>query len=136
MVTLGRNGNGGSYSASDLELIRYLLPHLRNVLELQRRLGFLELRSELSWQIVDHLQFAVLCISASMSICFTNGRARELLTARDGVFERNGRLVIVDRRDRERLHKLCTGCAEGAGRRGGPIRVRRAGAIISSSTPS
>lgn len=46
MVTLGRSRNAGSFEISQLALIGSLLPHLRNAMEIQRSLGFLELSSE------------------------------------------------------------------------------------------
>jgi DNA-binding CsgD family transcriptional regulator len=133
MLTLARNEHGGPFTADELSLMRCLLPHLRNVLEVQRRLGFVELRAEIGWQIVDRLPFAVLCITESLSICFANTRARRLLAACDGVFERSGRLVVTESHDRERLQALCGRCAQKKAHAGGPVHIRRRG-ILSALT--
>lgn len=125
MITFGRSRSAGPFDSSQLDLIRLLLPHLRNVLELQRRVGFLDLRSEIGWQIVDRLQFAVLCVTEAMLICFANERARGLMTVRDGIFERAGRLTAMDRRDSERLNRLCAQCARQEAPRGGAVCIQR-----------
>lgn len=92
--TLGtyRSRARGAFRPADLDLLRFLAPHMKRVMHLQSYFTELKARQE-GWEAAsDMLPGGLLLLRASGRIAAMNRRAGEMIAAANGLLVREGRL--------------------------------------------
>lgn len=75
----------GAFEREDIRLLRLLLPHLRRVMQIQRRLASLALQRDTALEALDHLNHGVLIVDAQARVTYANGAAEVVLRQADGI---------------------------------------------------
>lgn len=96
-LTLNRTRQAGPYGQADIDLLRWLLPHMRRSMQL-----FSQLRqvSDLGQVLVDSLDFlpvGVVLAGTEGDVFATNRTAREILADQDGLKLTRGGRLLADR---------------------------------------
>ena len=110
-VTVQRTARQGHVQDIEIDRAKLLLPHLRRVVELNQKLGTVDMRLAATEGIVEGLATATLLVDANSTIVFMNQAARELVGRRDGLSVRNGQLVAEQASDHAALQRMIGGAA-------------------------
>lgn len=102
-VTINRNGQAGSFQQEDMDLARRLLPHVRNVYALQRRLSWAENLLGGFRAALDRLPTAAVLLDKHARIVFRNREAMRLIAEGQGLSEHAGHLTAPWSPDRQAL---------------------------------
>ena len=96
----------GRIDADDTWLLQALVPHIRRALEVHQRLHQAEQERGVAVEALDALRCAVFLVDAELKVVVANRKGREMLAARDGLFEHRGRLCAASSADTQKLRGL------------------------------
>jgi DNA-binding CsgD family transcriptional regulator/PAS domain-containing protein len=106
VVTLLRSKKAGAFGDSHVQLLRFLVPHLRRAFQLHRQMTDLRLRSAgLRWAL-DSWPTGVVLLDATGRVLLLNRAASQVLERRDGLFLGRDGLTAARPADTQRLGKL------------------------------
>jgi DNA-binding CsgD family transcriptional regulator/PAS domain-containing protein len=94
------------FNASEASLLAHLIPHLRRVAHIDRRMRAAQQADGLIGAALDRLSDAVLVVDSGMRIIQTNVAAEEMLSSTSGLHSKSGRLQAADHNDTAKLRKL------------------------------
>lgn len=110
------------FSASDLELIRELLPHLTRALGLYARLKRQEAEKSIYEGCLDHLLLGCLLLDGDAQLLGVNQAARAILDKHRGIELSHGRVQLHDRAAQRALEKAIAKAIAARAQEGGPYR--------------
>ncbi len=88
--------------------VRLLVPHLQRAVRIARRIGEAELSAASARAVLDAAPSAVLICDADLNLTYANPLGAALIA--DGYLgRRDGRMVLIDRRQQDRLKRLADG---------------------------
>ncbi len=119
------------FSHRDLEFCRALVPHLSRAFVVHRRLTEADARESAATHVLDQLALAVCVLDGSGRVVFTNGSAREILSAGDGIAIGRDGLAVGNPAERDRLRSAVVEAIRATGSHG-----IRAGRALRISRPS
>ena len=105
-VSLYRGLLSGEFSASELETLHLLVPHIQRAFKLHFRYSELKRRSEGVEAALNMLATGVIFLGANGEVLLMNRRAHELLGTRNGLFSARGRLSAAVGSESARLQVL------------------------------
>lgn len=108
----------GPLTEDDMALLRALSPHVRQAVQLHRRLRAAADTSDELMETIDHLPHAVFVLDAAGAIATQNRAGRRLTAARDGLTQERRELRPSDPRDRAALRALIGQCTRASLERG------------------
>ena len=117
----------GGWGSSQIEIIEYLLPHIRHYVRVRGTLAAAEaLGSSLS-DMFDNARVGVIHLGRNGTIINANDRARDILRRGDELLEWGGRLSAWLPPDNTRLEQIVAGAlrTSGVGPVGGSMTIRR-----------
>jgi DNA-binding CsgD family transcriptional regulator len=91
-VSLYRDLSSNEFSASDLEILNFLIPHLQRAFSLHVQISELKARSEAIETALNMLATGVVFLGTGGEIVLLNKRAEELLNCKDGLLLAQGKL--------------------------------------------
>ena len=112
-----RDGRG-PFEPDELSLLDRLLPHLQRAMQLHLRLGDLKAGNDALVAGLHRLAVGAILLDANARILFCNRAAEEILSAKDGLTTRAGRLVAGSVRDARQLEALVAAAAATTARQG------------------
>ncbi len=98
--------HGGDWSSGQLDLIRRLLPHVRQYMHILQALASAGSLGETLEELLDNTGAAIIQLDRRGRIVDLNGRARDLLRVGDGLFDVGGYLFARTSEDNVRLQNL------------------------------
>lgn len=104
VVTRRAESNG--FGQDELAFLDALLPHLRQAMRLQLRLGEQDARDGALTASLDRMAMGVVMVDAQARILFRNHAAEAILRAGDGLTARAGHVAASSHRDTKRLEAL------------------------------
>lgn len=104
-VIRGRSDPEQPFAASDLELVRALLPHLTRALGLYARLKRQEAEKLIYEGCLDHLLLGCLLLDGDARLLCVNQAARAIIDRHQGIELSHGRLQLQDRAAQRALEK-------------------------------
>ena len=128
--------DGNGWSSAQLDIIRGLLPHIRQTVRVQQTLANSGALGETLTELLDSTGVGILQLDARGRILAANDRARDLLRTSDTLFDEKGSLFARTPQDNNELQRLlgralpATGPqvqGQGGSRRGGSMIVKRPG---------
>ena len=90
-LALERPGNADAFTEADRQRLNAVLPHLQRVVQLRRRLGYLEAQAQTGFAALDALALGIVIATADGAVVFANAAA-EALARRDEELWLGGRL--------------------------------------------
>ena len=123
--------DGEGWSSAQLDMIRRLLPHVRNTVHVLQTLAHANSLGETLTEMLDRTGLRIVQLDARGRIVAANDRARDLLRRGDGLLDRDGFLAARVKQDDDRLQALLNRALPpfGAQGSGGSTIVRRSGAL-------
>ncbi len=115
MITCHRGAKAGPFGEKEKSILRPLMPHLKRAALLHGELG--SLRRQLS-TFTGHLErfpYGFLLADAERRVLYSNGAAREIVAARDGLASENGHLIAMSPRSEVAFSKAMADSAAGRG---------------------
>lgn len=91
-VNLYRDLSSNEFSASDLEILNFLIPHLQRAFSLHVQISELKARSEAIETALNMLATGVVFLGTGGEVVLLNKRAEELLNCKDGLLLAQGKL--------------------------------------------
>lgn len=122
-----RGCNSESFSPSELDLLRRLLPHLQRAIDLNRQLAVMRDERDEARAALDRMELAVLFLGESGIVVRANRAAEELLRRANGLTVRGGRLRASGAGTNYVLGALIDGAINRSGDRGGAFAIPRPG---------
>lgn len=119
--------DGGGWSAAQLELIRHLLPHLRQYVRVRQALAEAGAQNASLNELLDATGSAIIHLDRRGQIVAANDRALDLLRRGEGLFDVGGFLCARLPQDNTDLQELLARALPASGGQGtsGSITVRR-----------
>jgi DNA-binding CsgD family transcriptional regulator len=108
-ASLQRTRRQGHVQAGDLDMFELLKPHLARAVSLADQLGTLRAFDRFSSAMLESLPQAVFALDSNCIVHFASGRARALLSRRDGLGVEQGRLTTALASDQAKLDSLMRG---------------------------
>lgn len=93
-ITFGRGEEHRDVSEGDLSVLRLLAPHVRRAVTISRLFDREALAAATFAAALDTLTVGVIIVASDLTVVHTNGRARELLTARAAAWVEWGRVQL------------------------------------------
>ena len=123
--------DGEGWSSWQLDRIRRLLPHIRQTVHVRQTLAGAGALGATLAELLEAGGLGVVQLDARGRIAAANDRARDLLRAGNGLFDRDGFLSARARRDNDSLQRLLGRALPPSGTQaaGGSAIVRRPGAL-------
>ena len=123
--------DGEGWSSWQLDRIRRLMPHIRQTVHVRQTLAGAGALGATLTDMLEASGLGVVQLDARGRIAAANDRARDLLRAGNGLFDRDGFLSARARRDNDSLQRLLGRALppSGAQAAGGSTIVRRPGAL-------
>ena len=123
--------DGEGWSSWQLDRIRRLLPHIRQTVHVRQTLAGAGALGATLTDMLEASGLGVVQLDARGRIAAANDRARDLLRAGNGLFDRDGFLSARARRDNDGLQRLLGRALPPSGAQavGGSTIVRRPGAL-------
>ena len=123
--------DGEGWSSWQLDRIRRLLPHIRQTVHVRQTLAGAGALGATLTELLEAGGLGVVQLDARGRIAAANDRARDLLRAGNGLFDRDGFLSARARRDNDSLQRLLGRALPPSGTQaaGGSTIVRRPGAL-------
>jgi DNA-binding CsgD family transcriptional regulator len=116
-VSAFRARHRADYGPGDWALHEALRPHLQRALQIQRRLGLVDLSCGIAHDLLDRLDVGVFFLTASRRVVVRNAEARRILHAGDGLaLDRDGRLVATGPDGPALARAIGRACLAGDGR--------------------
>lgn len=112
-LTINRDRKCGSIRAREHKLAYRLLPHLRNVYNLQRRLSWLESQVASFRTALDRLAFGAILLDRHGNMVYANTEAQRLCAEKIGIAERLHKLHTVSPTDNASFRKLLDSACSG-----------------------
>ena len=127
---LGNPAGSGVWQSGQIEVVRCLLPHIRQHVQVRQALAGAGGLNSATARLVDDSRTAVLCLDHDGRVLSANDHARDLLRRGDGLSDSGGPLAAAmpgdDRRLRELLGRALPS-PSGESRRAGSMMLRRPG---------
>ncbi len=128
-VALYRDKSGGEFEEAELNMVRFLAPHLRRAFDLYRRFSALKARSEGVERALDLLATGVIFLNSKGQIILMNRTAEAVVAERDGLLMEPNGLRAENSEESTRLvsamrRAALTSDGNGAGA-GGTVSVSR-----------
>jgi len=130
-LTICRDRHADNFSAEELAQVRAVEPHLATALALRHRLGIAEQWSHGLASTLDRLDTGVILTDAAARPVFANARARQILSAGDGLSHQGDALIATTPVATQRLRQalMCAsgarnGAHDGVSRNGGEQQLR------------
>ncbi len=111
-LSLYRSAASGEYRDSDLDVVRFLIPHLRRAFKLHFQFSELKARAERVESALDMLSTGVIFLDENQEIIGTNRIADELLRRRDGLWTEHRKLRTSLASESARLQAMISGAAK------------------------
>ncbi|MYJ71376.1 MAG: helix-turn-helix transcriptional regulator, partial [Rhodospirillaceae bacterium] len=123
--------DGEGWSSWQLDRIRRLLPHIRQTVHVRQTMAGAGALGATLTELLEAGGLGVVQLDARGRIAAANDRARDLLRAGNGLFDRDGFLSARARRDNDSLQRLLGRALPPSGTQaaGGSAIVRRPGAL-------
>ncbi|HEY6611030.1 MAG TPA: helix-turn-helix transcriptional regulator [Pseudomonas sp.] len=121
-VIRGRSDPEQPFAASDLELVRALLPHLTRALGLYARLKRQEAEKLIYEGCLDHLLLGCLLLDGDARLLCVNQAARAIIDRHQGIELSHGRLQLQDRAAQRALEKAIANAIAARAQEGGHYR--------------
>ena len=123
--------DGQAWSSAQRDLIRRLLPHIRQTVHVQQTLARADALSATLTEMLDHSGMGIIQLDLRGRIAAANDRARDVLRSGDGLFDSDGLLFARAERDNDDLQALLSSALPPLGAQGigGSTIVRRPGAL-------
>ncbi|UVE17976.1 helix-turn-helix transcriptional regulator [Pseudomonas sp. LS44] len=121
-VIRGRAVPEHPFSASDLELIRALLPHLSRALGLYARLKQQEAEKLIYEGCLDHQALGCLLLDGDARLLYVNQAARAIIDKHQGIELNHGRVQLQDRTVQRALEKAIANAIAAREQEGGRYR--------------
>ena len=123
--------DGDGWTSAQLDLIRRLLPHVRQTVHVRQTLAGAGALGAALTELLDADGLGIVQLDARGRIAAANDRARDLLRTGDGLFDENGVLFARNPKDNDGLQKLLGRTLPPFGARsvGGSMTARRPGAL-------
>src|SRR5258708_1114525 len=84
-LTVGRSLGYEDFNADDISAVRILVPHFVTAMQIQNRIGTVNLRAANGFAVLDQLEVGVILVDEGMKPVMVNARANSILTQRDGL---------------------------------------------------
>ena len=122
--------DGDGWSSTQLDSIRYLLPHIRQSVRVQQALAGAGAVGASLAKLLDTTGLGIVQLDGRGRIVAANDRARDLLRTGDGLYDKDGFLYARTPEDNGELQRLLTRALPpfGAQGAGGSTMVRRSSA--------
>jgi len=127
-LSICRGARYGPFEEKNLELVRFLKPHIQRAFKLHFQLSELRARSEGIEATLNMLATGVIILGAKGEALLTNRKAEELLAGEDGLSSARGKLIAAVRAESDRLQALIYGAVQ----TGRGIGLSAGGAILIS----
>lgn len=128
-LTVTRSLTRGPFQDAELRLIRLLLPHVRQALDLHERLGDLRAAHAAAEDVLDRLPQGVMVLDACGRPLFVNRAASTVVAQRDGLSITGGHVEVGRPAERQALRGLLHRAAQASAgeslRAGGAMAVSR-----------
>ena len=111
-ISLYRRQSSKEFGVSDLETLRFLVPHIRRSFMLHFRVSELRARAEGIENALNMLTAGVIFVGHNGDIVLMNTKAEELLRNRDGLLLKGRRLCAAVGAESDRLQTLISGATE------------------------
>lgn len=123
--------NGDGWTSAQFDLIRRLLPHVRQTVHVRQTLAGASALGAALTELLDGDGLGIVQLDARGRIAAANDCARDLLRAGDGLFDENGFLFARKPKDNDGLQKLLSRTLPpfGAQGVGGSMTAGRPGAL-------
>jgi DNA-binding CsgD family transcriptional regulator len=135
-ISLNRDTRGGFFRKSELDYAHRLLPHLRNIYSLQRRLSWLEAQVASFRAALDRLAFGAILLDRGGCVLFANTEALKVFHDKAGMVDRERRLRAVWHGDTlglcQLIERACSGVLA-AKPDSMPLRDARGNVVITAS---
>ena len=123
----------GDWGASQLQLVRRLLPHIRQFVRVRQAVARADATGSTLTDLLENTRVGIIHLDPQGRIGETNNKARNILRRGVGLFDRGGLLQAQLPSDNARLQRLLkralpTSC--GAPATGGSIAAQRPGALV------
>ena len=123
----------GGWGASQLQLVRRLLPHIRQFVRVRQAVARADATGRTLTDLLENTRVGIIHLDPKGRIGETNNKARNILRRGAGLFDRGGLLNAQSPSDNARLQRLLkralpTSC--GAPATGGSIAAQRPGALV------
>lgn len=92
VMTLLHDAHGGEFDEHDRDAMRFLVPHVRRILEIKDRLQHAQSTSRGLLECIDRMPFGTLLLDANLRVLEASASARRLLSLRDGIHADGGTL--------------------------------------------
>ena len=126
LISLWRSGARPRLEPDLTELLQTLFPHIQLALKIHQALSISEERAQNAEAILNASSTASLLLSGSGQLLYMNEVAQRLASERDGILERNGRILPTDTGRQAEFSDLVTA----AGSSWKNIDVGKGGALI------
>jgi DNA-binding CsgD family transcriptional regulator/PAS domain-containing protein len=128
-ISLYRSASTGEYQVSDLDILRFIVPHIQRAFKLHFQLSELRARSEGVEAALNMLATGIIFLGTGGEVLLMNQRAEEILNCRDGLLLAQGKLVAAIHGESARLRAAIGGAVRtGSGRglsAGGTMLISR-----------
>lgn len=95
VISILRAEKAKAFGTGEQQRLAALMPHLKRVLEIRRKLEGLQLLHAASSHALQQLPTGVLLVDASARLLFANAAAERVLTAKEGLTVEGGRLSAI-----------------------------------------
>jgi DNA-binding CsgD family transcriptional regulator len=106
VVSINRTARGAAFGIEESALLGALMPHLQRALQLHRRLNIADAVVGHAFEVLDHVNHAVLLLDEGARLTTANRRGRALLRQRDGLVVHQGELRAATASDTAKLRAL------------------------------
>jgi DNA-binding CsgD family transcriptional regulator/PAS domain-containing protein len=114
VLTIVRDRQEDDYDEKEIQDLRSLVPHLRRVLQIHRKMEGLRQLAAGTGSILDSLDVAVIALDRSCRVRFLNGLAESILRSGDLLHFHDGKLAAPLAHESAALRKLTEAAASGA----------------------
>lgn len=113
MLTSLRPERVGPYDEHEVEVLRHLMPHLQQAIQIHRRLARAQAAAAASLETLDRSALGVIVLDSRLRVVFSNRPAEAVLRAGDGLIQRSGELRARNSADSSALRQ-CLAAVAGA----------------------
>jgi len=111
-LSICRGARYGPFEEKNLELVRFLKPHIQRAFKLHFQLSELRVRSKGIEATLNMLATGVIFLGGKGEVLLSNRKAEELLAGEDGLSSARGRLISAVRAESDRLQALIYGAVQ------------------------
>jgi DNA-binding CsgD family transcriptional regulator len=109
LLGANRPRSGGPFSTADLALLRQMMPHLAQAVQVHLRLADLQSQKTAQQALWDTLAFGVVLLDRDGKVVWTNREATTILARGDGLSIRNRFLCAAVATENSELHRFIRG---------------------------